>query len=151
MVACWWCRSNAATVLWTAILSLQWWRSTSGSTSRPGQARPWAAASGCWLHALLASSRLVTVRAHGERCRHIPCSATGGGCYVTDVRGFLGRGDSFTEHPIHVSVVLMGRLNFLMGQNFFVMSRFGALVPSAHHEHYDVKGLTPFLSWSCPT
>ena len=41
------------------------------------------------------------------------------GTYVTDVRGFSGRGDSFTEHKIHVCMVLMIVLKYLGGAVFF--------------------------------
>ena len=73
----------------------------------PGQARPVAAASMCRLDALMVSSRMVDVHAHAERCRHPPCEGPRGGCCVTDIRGFLERGDSFTEHGMYISVVLM--------------------------------------------
>ena len=36
--------------------------------------------------------------------------------YVTDVSNFTGRGDIFTEHEIHISMVLMIVLKYLMGQ-----------------------------------
>ena len=64
-----------------------------------------------------------------------------GGCYVTDVVNFTGRGDIFTEHKRRVSMVLMIVFKYLMGQFFFLMARFGAVNTFAHQERNEVKGL----------
>ena len=39
--------------------------------------------------------------------------------FVTDIRGFSGRGDSFPEHKRYVSVVLMIVVKYLAGHYFF--------------------------------
>ena len=49
------------------------------------------------------------------------------GRYVTDVRGFSGGGDSFTEHKRHVSMVLMIVLKYLAGQIFSPKCEFRAM------------------------
>ena len=61
--------------------------------------------------------------------------------YVTDIRGFSGRGDSFPEHKRHIPMVLMIVLKYLMGQFFFLMARFRAVNTFAHHERCEAKGL----------
>ena len=61
--------------------------------------------------------------------------------YVTDVRGFTDRGDSFTEHQIYISVVLMIVVKYLMGQFFFLMTKFRVIHTDGPQDRSGVKGL----------
>ena len=81
------------------------------------------------------------MRAYGERCRQLPCKGSDMTCYVTDVRGFTGRGDSFTEHTRRIPEVLMIVLKYLAGQIFFLMYTSRAVNTSGPQDHCEVKGL----------
>ena len=64
-----------------------------------------------------------------------------GGSYVTDVRGFTGRGDSFPEHKRHIAEVLMTVVKYLAGQIFFLRCKSRAVNTFAPQERYELKRL----------
>ena len=73
-----------------------------GWTPQHGCVRPTAAASICLLLALIVSSRLVSVRVHGERRRHHACGQGPPEAKIRYIRGFSDPGDSFTGGPTYI-------------------------------------------------
>ena len=71
-------------------------------TPQYGRVRPMTGASICRLHALIVSSRLVAVRAHGQRRRHRACGQGPPEAKIRYIRGFSGAGDSFTGGPTYI-------------------------------------------------